>query len=319
MKVLIYLLVIVVAAAAGYFTHPAIYNMIDNSRPKTQVTAVENTGPKVATMPQGSQVDAGELAKLQEKLRGSAPTGETPAGDAPANPPPPPPPAEDEFAKKYPLPNFKPIEEITKDWTYIPARVFPRKVMSKVDVDFHVAGGKATVPKGSELFAIGMADGMLIVSRDGEGTLKEQIPLAGVDLQETMIDLYEKFKKRTTDRVLALRAKAKYEKENPGPPPTPDDERVKLAGPKPAMNAEGQIPEMAASIQNKEVTEFKLPQIITWNPVDFQMDGANGYWTGTVTVRMSTLFGDVDTEVTAFMSKGKVAKWIYSGSKEPVQ
>jgi hypothetical protein len=49
------------------------------------------------------------------------------------------------------------------------------------------------------------------------------------------------------------------------------------------------------------------------------MDESKGYWVVPITVTMSTMFGAVETEIHAFINHGKIAKWIYAGSQEPVQ
>lgn len=322
MKFLFFLLVVIIGAVAGYFCHPLIYSMMENARPKTTVVVVKQQEPDPAKSATGTKThDPSAVAALQERLKGAAgaqPTEPSTTDSSSSNPST----AaadEDEFAKKYPLPNFKAITEITKDWTYMPSRAFPRKVKSKIDVDFQAGSGKTTSPKGSELVAMGMAEGMLIVGRSEQDSLKAQIPLVATDLKETMEDLYAKYQEKTKARILALREKARYERDHPAPPPPPEDERVKLAGTKPTTDGEGKVPEMVSSIQAKEVSEFKLSQIMSWGPVDFQMDGTKGFWACTITVKMNTLFGEVDTEVTALMTGGKVTKWFYSGSKEPVQ
>jgi hypothetical protein len=325
MKYLIYFLVIVVAGIVGYMAHPAIYKSFERKRPK--IVVVTQTVPQPGNGQAGGAPvsppktpSAADL--LREKLKGAPPPpppdgGSTPTTTSTGSSTPAP--EEDEFARKYPLPNFKPIEEITKDWTYIPSRAFPRKVHSKVDVDFVLATGKATSPKGTELLAMGMVEGMLILARSETDTLKAQVPLVSTDLKETMIDLYDKYKEKTKSRIMALRDKARYEKEHPAPPPPPEDERVKIAGKKPELNGDGQIQEMVDDINAKKVTEFKVSQITVWQPVDFVMDGGTGYWSCTVNVKMNTIFGEVDTDVTALISNGKVARWFYAGSKEPVQ
>lgn len=321
MKFLICLLVVVIAAAAGYFAHPSLYNVVEKLRPQKVVVVqtVEQKKAEAAREAAMPKHDQNETKKLLEKLRGQMPAnpGEntTPvvASNEKKNSS-----SDDEIDKKYPMPTLRTIEEITNNWTSVPARAFPRKVKSTLPIDFQMAAGKSTLPPGSDVVAYSLEGGMMTVSRSEGDPLKSTVTLASTDFQETMTRLYNAYVEKRKNDVLKARENAKYARDNPAPPPPPVDEQAKLAGARPAFSGDGKITELMASIAAKEVTEFKAGDIITWNPPEFVMEGGKGYWACTVVVRLSTMFGIVDTDVQAFVANGKVTKWIFAGSKEPV-
>lgn len=321
MKFLIFLLVAVIAAAAGYFLHPTVYKAVEKLRPEKRVVVLtveekRSADAKAAAAPKHNLDDT---KKLLNQIRGNMDPNPGSTTGTVATTETKPVKSDDEIDRKYPMPTLRTIEEITKNWTTVPATAFPRKVKSTLPIDFQMAAGKTTLPPGSEIVALAFDNGMMTVSRSLDNPLKSVVTLASTDFQETMTRLYKAYVDKRTNDVMKARENARYARDNPAPPPPPVDEQAKLAGNRPAFDGDGKVAEMVASIGAKDVTEFKLSNIQSWGPVEFQMDGGKGYWVCTIVVRMSTMFGEVDTEVSAYMANGRVAKWIYAGSKEPVQ
>jgi hypothetical protein len=319
MKPLFYLLLIAGAGAAGYFLQPTVYEMGEGMRPKKPETAVAKekaaADAKLVTMKEAVATQ-NDTKALLEKMKGSI-----------SGPPPIRPPdggvsvatTDDEIDAKFPFPKVRAIEDITQNWTAVPDRAFPRKIKTKEAVEFQLPAGKATVPVGSELVAFSFRDSKMTLGYSETNPVRATVPHTSTDFQDTMTRLYNTYVEKLKARVVTAREKAKYERDHPAPPPPPVDEQAKLAGPRPLQDNEGKIAAMLDSISAKDVTEVKASQIQQWGPVKFEMDGTKGYWTCTIVVRMSTMFGDNDSEVTAFINNGKVEKWIYAGSKEPVQ
>ena len=317
MKFLIYLLVIFVAAIAGYIFQPGIYKFGEGLRPQKVVIVLTQDEKQRQKMREAAapKHDIAETRKLMDKLKESMadpnkPTNvvaSTPTGIT-----------EDEIDKKYPLPKLRKIEEITKDWTSVPSRAFPRKVKSKLPIDFQVAAGKTTLPPNSDLTAFAFEGGMMTVGRSESDTIRTTVTLASTDFQETMTRLYNAYVEKRTSDVMKARENARFRRDNPAPPPPPEDQQAKLAGPRPATDQDGKVEIMLKSILAKEVTEFKGSNIQSWGPIEFESEGGKGFWTCTIVVRMSTMFGEVDTDITAYMANGKLIKWIFDGSKEPV-
>jgi hypothetical protein len=323
MKFLFFLLVIVVACGAGYFSHPKLYEFAESKRSRVitdvkqvvvsvpgNASGAGETSAPVATTP-SSVADA-----LLNKMKGTDPTPapKTQPGSTPVVAK-----AEDEFDRKYPLPKFRDIEEITRNWTWMPTKAFPKPIKNKEAITFQAAAGKVTVVPNTQLQALAMENAMVTVARSAQDALQAVVPLAATDLKETMVGLYDAYRTKMTNRIMAQRDYARNVKLAPPAPPVAVDDKVRLAGAEPAFNENGQLPEMMASMAKGDVTEVKPTNIIQWGAIEFVREGNSGFWTCTVTCRMSTIFGEVDTEVTAFINRGKVVRWIYTGSKEPVQ
>ncbi len=223
----------------------------------------------------------------------------------------------EEVTAKYPMPEFKPIEEITKEWSKIPSRAFPRKVKTLVSVNFEGPAGKTALPEKSEALAVGMTQGMLVLMKDKNDPARSLVPLANTDLKESMTALYEKYKtykikqvEQQRERALALKARANGATEA----------ELAAAGPKPKTEIGGVITAMMTSLRAKEITETAEDKIIAWGDLNVEEFEGKSYWTGTLQCNVdNAIFGPTPTELLALIRDDKVVKWVYSGSKEPVQ
>lgn len=234
----------------------------------------------------------------------------TPANPAPAA-------AMDEMERRYPMPQFKTIEEITKEWTSIPYKAFPRKVKTKVPVMFDVTAGKVELPAGSEARAVAMTQGMLVLMKEGDDTARTMVPLANTDLKETLVSLYEKFKEYKRNTVIKQREHARAVKANAN---GATEDQMKLAGPKPKQDGGGVVGIMFDSIRSGKYTELKENAITSWGEINFEMIDGKPYWTATLQCMVeNAIFGPQPTEVMALIRDNRVEKWIYTGSREEVQ
>ncbi len=334
MKIVLYLLIITAAGFAGWVAQPGLYTWLKDRK---DTRLADKAKEHAAIKQQGKEeANGGSNANFNAKVldalinRGSAPTSptapspgsvgtnttasnNTPATTRPASTAPP----VDEIEARYPLPAFKTIEEITKEWSAIPSRAFPRKVKTKVALDFDTAAGKVNLPTGSDARAAGMVAGMLIVMREGDDTSRVQVPLANTDLKETMTSLYEKYKDYRRNIVLKEREAARTRKAKANGA-TPD--QMTKAGPRPDVRAGGVIPVMMDDIMTGKYSELKANSITSWGNLEYEeVDGAP-YWTGTVQCTVeNALFGPSPTEMMALIKDNKVVRWIYTGSREPVQ
>jgi hypothetical protein len=237
-------------------------------------------------------------------------TTATPANPAPAA-------AMDEMERRYPMPQFKTIEEITKEWTSIPYKAFPRKVKTKVPVMFDVTAGKVELAAGSEARAVAMTQGMLVLMKEGDDTARTMVPLANTDLKETLVSLYEKFKEYKRNTVIKQREHARAVKANAN---GATEDQMKLAGPKPKQDGGGVVGIMFDSIRSGKYTELKENAITSWGEINFEMIDGKPYWTATLQCMVeNAIFGPQPTEVMALIRDNRVEKWIYTGSREEVQ
>ncbi|MEI6537468.1 MAG: hypothetical protein WCN98_19145, partial [Verrucomicrobiaceae bacterium] len=237
MKFLIFLLVAVIAAAAGYFLHPTLYQVGERMRPQKiiVVKTIEEKRADAAREAAMPKHDFNETKKLIDKIRGTTEPNpdSTVTATNTGSTDPKPTITEDEIDKKYPMPQFKAIEELTSNWTSVPSRAFPRKVRSTLPIDFQMAAGKSTLPPGSEIVAYSLENGMMTVSRSESDTLKSTVTLASTDFQSTMTRLYTTYVEKRKGDILKARENARYLRDNPAPPPPPVDQQALLAGPRP--------------------------------------------------------------------------------------
>ena len=334
MKFIFYIVIIAASAWAGWYFYPSIHDGMQarieerkKEKEKMLIAARDQAAQEIRVSPNGTSPAIAMLEALKGKQPGTGESSSNPGSNPPkpgevANTKPPETPkvaAVDEIEARYPMPNFKTIEEITKDWTTIPSRAFPRKVKTKVPLTFDAATGKTELPMGSEATAAGMraGAGILIVMREGDDTTRVDVPLANTDLKESLTALYERYKEYHRKRVIAQREHARTLKERPN---GANEAQMKLAGPKPEVRAGGIVPIMLASIDELKLKELKASAISSWGPLNFEEVGGIVYWTGTVQCTVdNALFGPTQTEVMALMKDNKVVKWLFTGSREEVQ
>lgn len=333
MKFLFYIAVIAAAGWAGWYCHPYIAKEMQaridqrkNADAEKIASAVNQAAHRERTNADGTSKASALLAQLKsgQPAPGNpvqvTPNPGTPAPPSPgtvSTPPPAPSLPVDEIDARYPMPTFKTIEEITKEWSAIPSRAFPRKIKTKVPLTFDTAAGKLELPAGSDARAAGMVAGMLIVMRESDDSSRIQVPLANTDLKETLTVLYDKYKEYRRNLVMKQREHARALKARSN---GASEEQMKLAGPKPEVRPGGVIPIMLASIEALKLTELKASSITSWGDLNYEEIDGTVYWTGTVQCTVENpLFGPQPTECMALMKDNNVVKWIYTGSREPVQ
>jgi len=226
----------------------------------------------------------------------------------------------DEFAEMFPLPEFRPLEEIVGGWKELPASVFPREITAKTGIEMTLgAAGKSVIPPGTKITALSIEGSVLTVASNRTSPVRGSVEMDDTDLKEVLTRVYENFKKRKINYALAQREQARRKK-MAGVLAARAAEAAKssLLGPKPVADGSGRVPAMVASINNKDVTEFNVGMIKGWGAVLYDEIDGEPYWTGTVSYDAKTIFGVFPAEAMALMRRGKVEKWIYSGSHEPV-
>lgn len=345
MKIVFNLLVVALAVAAGWFLHPDVVKWMDSRKlaakkafndtvEAAMAAKGETTAPKGGS---GSRKDLSNAAQeLAQSMRkggpqtaapnpGGAETGTdgTPSsgsetmkpagGTGMASSPP----AVDEIEARYPLPSFKPIEDITKEWSSIPSRAFPRTVKTLVAVTFEGPNGKIKLPEQSDALAVGMVQGMLVLMRNKEDPSRSMVPLANTDLKQSLTTLYDKFKTFKTDEVMKQRQRARDLKSRANGATAAE---LAAAGPKPKVDDKGVIVSMMQSLQAKEIKETTADRVVSWGDLNVEEVQGKAYWTGTVQCTVdNAIFGPIPTELIALIREEKVVKWLYSGSREEVQ
>ena len=304
---------LVVLAAAGY----AVWE----NYPKLERLARERTAGAV----RGASPGHAEQTSAARATEGLSPPSAPPTTAAPT--------AEDDVAKQYPLPEFRPIEALTGDWKKIPPSAFPRQVTLQTPVTLQLAGGGGTgrLDPGAKVMAVSADNGRLTITPSIGATMRGVVEIDQTDFKSVLGEVYEQFKSRKRAEVAKLQQQARDEAKTAGPALTavlaphradpPPSVRAKI-GPRPEQNADRTVPIMLASIAErtakKKESEPKLRDIHGWGVVGFREFNGEPFWAGSVRYTAHTIFGEFPTEAIALMRHGKVDKWIYSGTGEPV-
>ena len=309
MKRFIWLLVLAAAAYAVYKYYPELEKLA------RQRTAAQEEKAK--------QDPVDEASRTQR----SAPAGDG-AVSAPKEKT-----LEEQVAERYPMPQFKTIDDLTGQWKAIPPSAFPRKVTLKEKVNYVMTGaGTAVGAVGSPAVALSGSGGTLTIAMNNEtSAFRAQVPVEHTDLKEVLGKVYEGFKERQRAKVTKAReaalAEAKKAKSGPAPvlntgaQPAPAEAAGKI-GPKPAQNADGTVPLVVASINQRQSakrdSEPKLAEIRGWGQVTFREVEGQPYWCSSVRYTARTIFGEFPTEAWALIQNGQVQKWVYAGTREPL-
>mgnify|MGYP001414668458 FL=1 len=250
----------------------------------------------------------------------------------------------DPIEKKYPIPDFKPIEELVGNWKKIPASAFPRQVTLKAKAKYVFAGGagSSTAPAGGKTFAISLSGDKLVITPNKQSNVRGTISINDTNYKEILGDEYEKYKQRKKREVYAQRERARaiaateVETNQTTSSPNTNESRAnrvtsisqiskeKLSdyeneiGKMPEAEDDGRVSIMVRSIRSGDVTEIKLNEISYWGPIRYEIVDNRAYWTATVNYKTTSLFGTFPTEAMALMRNGKVENWLYTGSLEEV-
>lgn len=242
--------------------------------------------------------------------------------------------AETELAERYPLPEFKPIESLVGGWKQIPASAFPRQVTLKLPATVHLTGGvgTSTLEAGRKVYALaGTPEGKLVVAPSPDAVMRGTVPLEATDFQAVLGSVYEEFKDRKRAEVKKLRETARREASAGGPglatvlaadgPPPPAAILAKI-GPRPEQHEDLLVPVVEASIAERQKTkkhaEPPAGVALGWGAVRFREIEGEPYWVAAVRYKARTIFGEFPTEALALIRHGKVVKWVYAGTGEPL-
>ena len=332
MKIVFNLAMVALTVIAGWLSHPSLIKSMEASK---EFAARQHAAEIAAAVKQvisssppapGSEASeapsaARQLADAMRRTPAATPPDPTPGTENPqstnAKPQPTAATPVDEIELKYPLPVFKDISEITKDWSSIPSRAFPRTVKTLVALNLESPSGKVPLPANSEALAVGMAQGMLVLMKSRSEPAKSLVPLANTDLKETLSALYEKYKTYKIAQVMKQRERIRGFKArgNEG-----SAAELAAAGPKPKVDSGGVIPSMLESLRAQQITETSEDRITGWGDLHVEQINGSSYWTGTIQCIVdNAIFGPTPTELMALIRDGKVIQWLYSGSKEEVQ
>lgn len=262
-----------------------------------------------------------------------APKKETPKPVKPAKPKKPAVDPLDKYVKEqYPDPKILPLDKITKSWSDVPARAYPKQIKAQIPIalDLVMNGkvvGETKINPGQPLKPLKLNGDSLTVSALTNEKLSTVIPVSQTDFKEQIQKRYDDFVAEANKRVKVQREKAKK------------------------MLAARQKEEKAAATSSAAITTFRTPsrgQSISENDprlspvkssirsgavpaeisevVSYSWNGSEkvgGQVSGTydtVNVRFSsrTIFGQFNSEYKCLLNGSKVVAWIDPITQEKI-
>ena len=225
----------------------------------------------------------------------------------------PPTPATMTAPEEFVPPTIEPLEALTKNWTVFPPTAFPRQVKVSKPVELRLAGGGSTLPAGSTAFALSAQANVLLVAPTETSEARGQIFVHDTDLPTQVRASYEQWKRGRMEMALASWKRRKANEAAMVSMP----EAVERSG-APRRNQDGSYDLLLASMGAGQVTDIELNRIQRWGMPQARTIDNLSTWTVSVYYHSMTIFGPIDAEAQAQVRDGKVVRWIYPGSGEPV-
>jgi hypothetical protein len=207
------------------------------------------------------------------------------------------------------------VEEVTQNWTQIPARAFPRPVILKQAVAIKMAAGSGQLAAGTSAIALSAEQGILTITPAQGSSARGSTPVTATDFPDQIQSAYETWKAHRID--LARKSwEARRQTASAGPAVATADQ-LDPSG-KPIANSDGSYGLLLTSMANGQVNEITPKKILRWGqPRAGQVDGQPG-WLIDVEFNTMTLFGPFDVQAQAQILNGRLVRWIYTGSGEEV-
>ena len=218
-------------------------------------------------------------------------------------------------AKRYPMPNIKPLVEIVDNWNRVPAKAYPKQVTLKQDIAFQLvvdgqAIGASKVKVGQQVAPLRLNGETLQVASLANRTMTTQLSVDQTDYKEQVTARYDTFAAKITAQVHSNRAKAKKTFEDhpelvmkfSGVEKGWDDQNDPRFGAVKASLAEGEV----KAVQLNEAKQFR------WNGSEkIEGDMYRGtYDTVSVKFEVKTIFGIFPNEFKCLLQAGRVVGWI---------
>ncbi len=219
------------------------------------------------------------------------------------------------LAKRYPMPDIKPLIEIVDNWNRVPIKAYPKQVTIKQRVAFQLIvegkaiGASVAVP-GTFVTPLRLDGETLQVASLANRTMKSQLPVDQTNFKELVQKRYDDFVVKTRNQVSSNRAKAKknltadpevfknFGKAEKGWD-DPNDPRFELVK---SSLAKGDV----KAVQLGEAKQFR------WNGSE-KINGdlyRGTYDTVSVKFEVKTIFGVFPNEFKCLLQAGRVVGWI---------
>lgn len=212
-------------------------------------------------------------------------------------------------------PHIPPLELLTQGWTVFPAGAFPRQVRLGKALTFQRAeGGPVELPAGSLVYAIGSQGKVLglALSPDAPAAAAQAF-VHDTDLPTQVRASYERWKQGQLENARLAWKRARSPQQAQAAP----GKAVDAQG-MPLQSRDGSYELLLASMRSGQVTDIKPGNIRRWGSAQAAtLDGQPG-WIVNVGYETLAFCGPLYAEAQAQISGGRVLRWIYPGSGEPV-
>ncbi|MEZ5386716.1 MAG: hypothetical protein R3F13_14485 [Prosthecobacter sp.] len=218
-----------------------------------------------------------------------------------------------EMTEEFVPPTFETLESMTKNWTVFPPTAFPRLIKISKPVEMRIAGGGSTLPAGSTAYALAAQANVLLVAPTETSDARGQIFVHDTDLPTQVRASYEQWRRGRIEMALVAWKKRKANAAS----------MTSLAGAvepsgAPRRNADGSYDLLLASMSSGQVTDIDPDKIQRWGTPQARTIDNLSTWTVNVYYHSMTIFGPIDAEAQAQVRDGRIIRWIYPGSGEPV-
>lgn len=231
----------------------------------------------------------------------------------------PPAPEPEMAADGFEPPQFQPLEVVVGEWQEIPASAFPRDITLTKGGSFQIGVGSSTVPAGSAAVALGIEDQTLLVAPAVGAAARGRVHIDDTDFKQVLAEEYDAWKERMTERARRQweHAQTAPERELTGQEAEMAARAAGVSGP-PPQDESGSYEVVMQSMASGQVREVRPDNITRWGrPALVEVDGQT-YWAVTVDFVAMTRFGPFPTQAQALIRNGRVERWVYTGSGEPV-
>lgn len=214
-------------------------------------------------------------------------------------------------------PKIESLESLTKNWTVFPPTAFPRQVKLSKPVQLRMTGGSSTLPAGSTAFALGAQANVLIIAPTQTSQARGQMFVHDTDMPTQVRESYERWKKGRIEMAQAAWKKQQSTASASSSTMVSMPHAVEATG-APKRNADGSYELLLASMKSGQVTDIKPNKIQRWGTPQARTIDSKPTWAVSVFYETMAFCGPIDAEAQAHVREGKVVRWIYPGSGEPV-
>ena len=213
-------------------------------------------------------------------------------------------------------PKVETLEELTKNWTVIPPSAFPRKVKLLREVVFKSDVGLARLPPGTSVLALACDKGILNLAPSESSPIRGMVRVFDTDLKTQFRESYQTWAAARAEALRRQQAERQRTRSLDEPPGVVAG-GVDQAG-KPVRNADGMYPVLLASRKSGQVTDITPKKVKMWGtPLLATMEG-RPTWVIDVNYDTIVFCGPIEARAQAHVRDGKVVRWVYPGSGEPV-